>query len=185
MADPDFGIFNQQKDRMSREHSNEEAASKSAQFLIRCQDLGFSCSIEKFTKDSTPCTWFEIGGARLNTYDSSGELSGDGRMFAKDALVCMKYGSWGPLIQQAMYNGKTILKIDILRLASVETCTEILQELNFENCLIKIYEQSAESIFFAFSFAILRDISNKYNQDSTLSGAIAAEINYPAMTVKC
>lgn len=185
MSDNVFGSFDSTTNILTDSGpSKQQRGAESAQCIVKCPDLGFTCNVAGFETDSTPCIDFEIGGSRLNTYDSSGELNGDGQMSADDAIVYMKYGSWGPLIQQRMYNGNTLSCISIIRLASIEKSNEIVQQIDFENCLIKTYKQKRSFIMFSFSFAILRDTSNKFTHDAQLVGAVATEVNYPAMTVK-
>lgn len=150
------------------------------QYMISCEDF-FSSNVEGMEDDSAPCLWVETGGARIATYDSSGELSGDGRIVCKDVVVCMKYGSWGPIIQQYMFEGKKLETIAIKRMISINGTKVIIQTITYGTCLIKTYEQSGDTITFTYCYVSLEDVNTAYGHDGTKVGNTGVKFDYSTL----
>jgi hypothetical protein len=183
--DRGFGMFNSSS-RSDMVNKSDESlnshigAAKTPQYIIKAEGDTFT---ELFSSDledpaevqnAAPILWIETGGARLSTVDSCGELSGDGKIVAKDPIVCMKYGGWAPEIQNAMYLGKNIDKLFIMRVISKESTLVVIQELKHEKCFIKTYEQAGDTITFSFCYAILTDTSKAISHDDAVpTGNIA------------
>lgn len=152
------------------------------QYIIVCPEF-FSSEIEGFEEISSPCLGIDVGSARLATYDSSGELSGDGRIVTLDPIVRMKYGSWAPIIEQYMYEGKKLEKISLKRFISINGTKVIIQELNYENCLIKSYVQEDDLITFSYCFVILEDVDISYDHEGKKIGNTATIFNTSTLKV--
>lgn len=198
--DRDFSMFSgtarpHMLDKSTESHNNAMVGAKTAQYMIQCEQLYFSSAIKEQPADdkvkvnpdtAAPCLWFEVGTSRLNTYDTSGELYGDGRVVAKCPIVCMKYGAWAPVIQEYLYKGMCIDEINIYRLQSAEGTTRIIQQLNFKNSVVTVYEQFGDTIVFSFSYVLLQDVCDifEFNSKKGRSGVYATTINYAEMTVK-
>jgi hypothetical protein len=145
-------------------------ASSTPQWLIRCDAL-FSSSIEGFDDDSAPIERMETGVARRTTLDASGEFSGDGTVISQTIVIYMKYGSWGPLIQQYFYDGKNVNKISLIRFTNHEGTKVIVQQIDFETCKIASYEQADDVIRFTFNYQKITDESIYYNDAGEKQGS--------------
>lgn len=199
LNDRDFRMFagtarQDMLNKSAESHNSAVGAAKTAQYVIQCKDLFFSSEIEPQSGDkvkvnsdyAAPCLWFELGSSRLNTYDTSGELFGDGRIVAKSPIVCMKYGSWAPVIQQYLFEGRSIDELSIYRLQSAEGTARIIQQLNFKTCVVTIYEQFGDSIVFSFSYIVLQDACDVFafrSNSEGRAGWLATTIDYSEMTV--
>ena len=158
------------------------------QYTITCPDI-FGSDLGQIdgndaSTDTAPIIWVIVGSARLATYDSSGELSGDGRVVCRDIIICMKYGGWAPVIQQYMYEGKKVDKIVIKRLISVNGTLIVIQEITYETCLFKTYEQNGDTITYTFTFVKYIDLSKAYGHDGTAVGNVGVEFDCGSATVK-
>ncbi|MDR3179978.1 MAG: hypothetical protein LBT70_03705 [Holosporaceae bacterium] len=173
-----------QHDTFSKDEStnSDMGAAATPQMLIVCEDF-FECDVDGFTDNATPCLWFDIGCCRLITNDSTGELSGDGRVIAQDPVVCMKYGSWAPIIQEYLYSGKNVPKIGLRRLSSINGTKVIIQEVNYEICLMKTYRQKDDTIEFTFSAITVEDINILYDNTGTKIGNTGTKFDYSTMLV--
>jgi hypothetical protein len=174
--DRGFGMFNSSPRSDMLKNSDQTLNSgvgggKAPQYVIQSEDPDdmFDSDLDKDFAKTAPALWVELGGARLATYDSSGQLSGDGKVVCKDTIVCMKYGAWAPTIQEHMFKGDTIQTITIKRLISTKSTLVIIQQIDYAQCLFKTYEQAGDTITFSFCFTKLTDLSNVY--DHTGSGA--------------
>lgn len=168
---------------LNKDYESNNADMGSAytpQYMISCEDF-FSSNVEGMEDDSAPCLWVETGGARIATYDSSGELSGDGRIVCKDVVVCMKYGSWGPIIQQYMFEGKKLETIAIKRMISINGTKVIIQTITYGTCLIKTYEQSGDTITFTYCYVSLEDVNTAYGHDGTKVGNTGVKFDYSTL----
>lgn len=169
--------------KSTESHNQDGGGAQTPQYIIQCEDF-FDSDIDGFEGDATPCLWVEVGSCRLATYDSSGELSGDGRIVTQDPVVCMKYGSWGPIIQQYMWEGKHNEKMSIKRFTNIKGTKIIIQELNYKICLIKTYHQSGDTITFSFCAVEVEDVSIAYDQkDGTKIGNTATQFNTSSLKV--
>ena len=183
--DRSFGMFSStpKNKTLNKDYESNNADMGSAytpQYMISCEDF-FSSNVEGMEDDSAPCLWVETGGARIATYDSSGELSGDGRIVCKDAVVCMKYGSWGPIIQQYMFEGKKLDTIAIKRMISINGTKVIIQTITYGTCLIKTYEQSGDTITFSYCYVSIEDVNTAYGHDGTKVGNTGVKFDYSTL----
>ncbi|MDR0632419.1 MAG: hypothetical protein LBF54_04270 [Holosporaceae bacterium] len=158
------------------------------QYTITCPDI-FGSDLGEIdgndaSADTSPIIWIVLGSARLATYDSSGELSGDGRIVCRDIIICMKYGGWAPVIQQYMYEGKKIDKITVKRLISINGTLIVIQEITYETCLFKTYEQNGDTITFTFTFVKYTDLSKAYGHDGTAIGNVGVTFDYGSVKVE-
>jgi hypothetical protein len=168
-------------------HNSHVGGAKTPQYVITCKDI-FSSDLGKIggsdaSADTAPLLWIETGGARLATYDSSGQLSGDGKIVCKDPIAHMKYGDWSPLIQQNMYEGKKIDKITIRRLISVNSTLVVIQTIDYETCLFKTYEQTGDTITFSFCYTKITDLSTAYDHDGQATGNVGVSFNFGNLEV--
>jgi hypothetical protein len=132
-------------------------------------------------ENGTPCFEITMGSARPVTYDSSGELSGDGRILFRNTIIRMRYGEWAPKIQEYMFNGKKADSIVVHRMSNINGTNITVQKLEFETCLIKTYTQVEDSIIFSFCFLLFRDIKIVFGtDDGTKSGQIAVQFDVMA-----
>jgi hypothetical protein len=148
---------------------------KSAQYVIQCDGI-FSGDIEGHA-DYVPILRMETGSLRMTSYSTSGELTGDGRTVARDTIVSMEYGDWGPKIQTKLFNGENVPEMHILRLSSINAkdgannpADIVLQDIKYENCIFKTYEQTGDVITFSFCYYILTDKRTIYGNDATQIG---------------
>ena len=168
------------------EKMEEEAKKKGShtpQFLIKCDDI-FSSDIDGSEKDGAPCLWIDTGSERHATHDASGEHTGDGKVVGEDVIVCMKYGSWGPLLQEGMLAGKVLDEINIHRLISNHGKQVTAQELTYENCLIKFYRQSGDHIIFSFGYSAVEDLKIKYDAKGTKTGQVGMKFDFSKLKVE-
>lgn len=140
----------------------ERNSAKTPQWLIDCGDF-FDGEVDGCEDTATPCLKFKTGSCRVVTHDSSGELHGD-HIEMQNCIVCMRYGSWGPLLQENMNLGKKSEKMIVKRITSIDNATVIIQTLTYSNCRITGYEQKESLIAFAFSYTAYEDIANVYEQ---------------------
>jgi hypothetical protein len=130
--------------------------SVSAQYVITCPDI-FASDIDGMDADTAPILWVESGCARLYTQDPTGEHSGDGRVIGMNTLIYMKYGEWGPKLQERIYKGTIIDLITIKRLASINGTKQIIQTMGFLVCSIINYKQTNDIIAFNFNYTSRSD----------------------------
>jgi hypothetical protein len=164
------------------EVSSGAEGSKSAQYLIYCKDF-FESSVETSdgeggSEGGIPCLSIQTASARPVTYDSSGELDGDGKVSFRNAIVRMKYGVWGPKLQDAMFQGKKIENIAVCRLSQINGNNMAVQVFGFDSCVIKTYTQVRDIIIFSFAFAIYRDIKIVYDaEEATMQGIVGVQFD--------
>jgi hypothetical protein len=162
--------------------NSDKGGAQTPQYIIVCEDF-FDSDIEGFEENASPALWAEVGAARIATYDSSGESTGDGRIVTQDPIVCMKYGSWSPLIQQYMFEGKVVKEIGIKRFISINKTKEIIQELTYSICQIKTYVQAGDTTTFTFCFENMIDSSLSYDHEGKALGRYAVNYNIATMKV--
>ncbi|MDR0677752.1 MAG: hypothetical protein LBF57_03745 [Holosporaceae bacterium] len=182
----DFNMFSMTPphDMLKKSHESVNASVGGAatpQYMIKCKDF-FMSEVDGMDGDSAPCLWIELGAARMVTWDSSGEQSGDGKIITKDPVVCMKAGSWNPVIQQFMYEGKTVTSIAILRLISIHGTKVVIQEITYETDLIKTYQQHGDTITFSFCYVVGTDVIITYDSEGNKLGQSA--VTFDSNTLK-
>ncbi|MDR0581141.1 MAG: hypothetical protein LBG04_03460 [Holosporaceae bacterium] len=160
-------------------------ASKTPQWVIGTdEDTGiFDSDMDGDFAKMAVALWIVFGSARLATYDSSGQQSGDGKIVNRDVTVCMKFGDYGPPLQQWMFSGKKITTITIKRVISVNGTLIVIQELTYGTCVIKTYEQNGDVITFTFAFVTYTDMSLAYDHDGTLVGRVGMSYDAAKITV--
>ncbi|MDR1334221.1 MAG: hypothetical protein LBJ71_03315 [Holosporaceae bacterium] len=163
-------------------------SGKTPQFVITCKDI-FSSDLGEIggadaSVDTAPCITIDLGSARVATYDSSGQQSGDGTIVSKDIHICMKYGSWGPIIQQRLYEGTKIDEIIIKRVISINGTLVVIQEITCKICMFKNYKQDGDAIKFSFCFVNYTDLSKSYAHDGTALGVVGVEFDHGTVGVK-
>ncbi|MDR2724065.1 MAG: hypothetical protein LBB25_02555 [Holosporaceae bacterium] len=160
--------------------------SKTPQYTIETgsDDDIFSSDMNGDFAKAAPVLWIETGGARLATYDSSGQLSGDGKIVCRDPILCMKYGDWSPALQQYMFEGKKITTIIVKRVISVSGTLVVIQEITYGTCLIKTYMQSGDTITFSFCYVTITDLSKAYDHQGTLIGNVGVTYDSASVTVE-
>ncbi|GHT91646.1 hypothetical protein FACS1894122_04380 [Alphaproteobacteria bacterium] len=163
-------------------------AAVSPQYIIVCKDF-FMSEIDgegdtvngdqnEFSKNSTPCLSFDVGSSRLITNNSTGEINGDGRIVCDDPTVCMRYGSWAPKLQTALYEGTMISAIGIRRFSCIQGVKVIVQSLDYELCCIKTYRQQDDTIMFSFSALITQDVTTLIDPSGQKVGNVGSRFNY-------
>ncbi|MDR0678315.1 MAG: hypothetical protein LBF44_02135 [Holosporaceae bacterium] len=166
------------------------SGAKTPQYVIQCPGTDiFTSDLGKIggkdaSEDTAPCLWIEMGAARLATYDTSGQLSGDGKIVSQDPQVLMKYGDWAPVIQQLMYEGKKIEKIVLKRVISIRQTLEVVQEIEYGTCLMKTYRQEGDTINFSFCYVDVTDLSRAFGSDGNLLGQRGTKFNCANLEVK-
>mgnify|MGYP007035339624 CR=1 FL=1 len=163
-------------------HSRTAGGGKSPKYVVRCDKL-FSSEM-KGLEDCAPCDWVKTGGSRITSFDASGKLVGNAKITGKDPIISMKYGPWGPVLQQHMYNGTTLEMIHVYRLSDVNGEKIIMQELNYDTCLIKTYDQNGDNIVFTFCYVSVEDLHVSYDQDGNKLGQSGMQFNFTTLKVK-
>ncbi|MDR0753308.1 MAG: hypothetical protein LBE95_01425 [Holosporaceae bacterium] len=163
-----------------------KGGSKTPQYVIKSDDDSslFDSDMKDDFAKCAPVLWWEFGGARLITLDSSGQQSGDGKIVNKDVKICMKSGDWNPLLQQWMYEGKRIASLVVMRLASIEGTLIVIQEVTFEKCIIRSYVQSGDTIVFTFCFVVVTDMIKAYDHEGTLVGNVGVKYHVGEVSVE-
>ena len=157
-------------------------AARTPQFIIKAESI-FHSSMSGY-EDYAPCLWFELGSARLNTFDSSDHFTGDGRVVSKTTSVCMKYGVWSPLLHENLVKGYPISQVIIKRLATLNSGFVELQATQYTDAFITTYEQRGDKIFFTFSFGKITDAQIVYdNTGRKVTGINAFEFDYTTTLV--
>lgn len=141
----------------------------SPQWLIECPDF-FSSDVNKWADKASPCLDVRFGANRPVSYDSSGELTGDGQIVTAQTTVMMKSGSWCPNLQNYMFGGTNIKTIKLVRLSSIEGTNTPIQTIEYETCKISFYEQKNDTIEFSFTFQKHTDTIIVYGQDGQKLG---------------
>ena len=179
----DFG--SQSVDLRDESGSLNEAVVSSVlpQWMIKCEDF-FDSDVEGFDGDSTPCLWVKVGASRKTTYDAGGELTGDGKITSRSVIVSMKYGSWAPLIQQYMYEGKNVKALSLIRFSCIEGTKVIIQQIDYTVCKIEQYVQDGDVITFAFNFVKVVDTNTAYGTDGTKIGNTAVVFDSSSVKVE-
>ncbi|GHT92369.1 hypothetical protein FACS1894122_06110 [Alphaproteobacteria bacterium] len=159
------------------------ASSVTPQYIIVCKDF-FMSEISgeaptrgdqnDYSKNSTTCLSFDVGTSRLITNDSSGQMNGDGRIVFDDPIVCMRYGTWAPKIQTALYEGTMIPYIGIRRFSSINGLKQVIQSLDYETCYIKTYRQQDDTIQFTFNSTVIQDVTTMFNLLGENKGNVGA-----------
>jgi hypothetical protein len=162
--------------------------AQTPQYIIKCPDF-FSCDVEGYEDVGAPCYGVRHGASRLITYNSSGQLSGDGKVVTSDTVVCMKYGDWSPIIYQFMREGRTLEAMGIWRFISVEGTKKCIQELNYKQCQIKTYKQyligeDMEYIVFSFGYVWVEDACIVYDHAGKSLGRTATSFNIGTLKVE-
>ena len=93
----------------------------------------------------------------------------------------MKYGSWGPIIQQYMFEGKKLDTIAIKRMISINGTKVIIQTITYGTCLIKTYEQSGDTITFSYCYVSIEDVNTAYGHDGTKVGNTGVKFDYSTL----
>lgn len=172
-----FEMFSHNKNEPEAGSNTVRTAASTPQYVITCPDF-FHSLIEGWASDTAPCLWVEMGTTRYMTYDSADGIWGDGRIAAKYPKVCMKYGTWAPLIHQALHDGKVIESIIIKRITSVTTTKTILQETTYSTCEITIYEQRGDKIVFGFSYINIMDVGTLILPSGETKGNVGFQFDY-------
>lgn len=163
---------------------NESSRSSvTPQWVVECPQL-FSGTIQGREGNTTPCLWIKVGAYRDTSYDTSGELYGDGAVVSDNVVVAMRYGSWGPFIQDFMYNGKNIPKISLVRFSHIEGTQIEVQRIDYFVCKICQYVQKDDIITWSFNFVKVIDTNIAYNNDGSKIGNAAVEYNSDSLLVK-
>ena len=158
-------------------------AARTPEFIITCPEF-FDSLIEEYGADTAPCWMVETGSYRLTSYDTTDEVFGSGKISASAPIVWMKYGSWGPLIQQALAEGKIINAITIRRLTSSTMTRTVLQETTYTTCVITRYKQIKNRIAFSFAYLEVTDISTSMKPDGSAKGQFGVSVNYGSVVVQ-
>jgi len=152
-------------------------AAASPQIVIKAESI-FSSIMEGY-EDFAPCLKFNFGTARISTTDSSNSLSGNGRVISKPPAVHMKYGVWGPRLQECLTGGTHIEEMVIKRLMINGGSAVEIQAIQFTDVFITTYIQEDDEILFTFSFAKMLDAQIVYkNSGEKLAGVNAYEYDY-------
>ncbi|GHT95579.1 hypothetical protein FACS1894122_13200 [Alphaproteobacteria bacterium] len=174
--------FRGDKDNNNKKNDDDDVES-TPQFLVVCDDF-FEHALDDVQDDegygcdnAAPCLWFNIGSTRFIKRDTGG-VSMDSRIIGNDPTVHMKYGSWGPLIQEQLYSGKNIPAIGIRRLSSVNGTKVIVQAIDYENCMLKTYQQMDDTIEFSFSATSAQDVAIVFDDNGTKRGNLGTKFNY-------
>jgi hypothetical protein len=170
------------------EGNNSFGSGKTPQYVITCKDV-FNSTLGEIggadaSADTAPCKSIKLGSGRLATYKSSGQQVGDGQIVGSDIWVWMEYGSWSPIIQQYLYEGKKMDEISIKRLISISGTLVVIQEIVCKTCMFKTYDQTGDTIAFSFCYVNYTDMSKSYGHDGTALGTIGVEIDYGTVGVK-
>lgn len=177
--------FNQ---RILHEGENQEESGekpgkgKSPTYVVKCGDI-FSSTMEGL-EDCAPCDWVKTGGSRISSFDSSGKLTGDVKISGKDPMVCMRYGPWGPVLQEYMYTGTKLDQISVYRVMDINREKIKIQELNYYTCLIKTYDQEADKILFTFCFVRLEDLQIARDQKGKKLGQNGMMFDFTTLEAK-
>ena len=157
-------------------------AAETPQYLIKSKDI-FDSDISDgdYMETAAPCLNVEMEFARNGTYDSSGENSQDGRMLARPTFVCMRFGQWGPKLQERMFKANKIDQIEIHRMKSIEGELKPLQVVTFKKCLLRSYKQDGDVIAFSFIFAIVNDTITMYDSNHKPLGKVSSEYDFEAV----
>lgn len=157
-------------------------AAETPQYLIKSKDI-FDSDISDgdYMETAAPCLNVEMEFARNGTYDSSGENSQDGRMLARPTFVCMRFGQWGPKLQERMFKANKIDQIEIHRMKSIEGELKPLQVVTFKKCLLRSYKQDGDVIAFSFIFAIVNDTITMYDSTHKALGKVSSEYDFEAV----
>lgn len=164
------------------EHEREAGNGKTPKYVIKCAKL-FSSEM-KGLEDCAPCDWVKTGGSRITSFDASGKMSGDTKITGKDPIISMKYGPWGPILQQYMYEGTKLDEICIYRLMDINGEVSTTQELSYTTCLIKTYDQDADKIIFSFCYVSLEDLHIAYDHDGKKVGQNGMQFDFTTLKVK-
>ena len=164
------------------EHSHTAGKGKTPKYVVKCAKL-FSSKM-KGLEDCAPCDWVKTGGSRITSFDASGKLNGNTLITGKDPVVKMKYGPWGPVLQQYMYEGSKLDQISIYRLMDINSEMIIVQQLNYDTCLLKTYDQDGDNIMFTFCYVSLEDLHISYDQEGKKLGQNGMEFNFTTLKVK-
>lgn len=135
-------------------------------------------------KVGAECLWVDSGSERHSTHDASGEHIGDGKVIGNDVVVCMKYGAWGPLLQECMLAGTVLKEIHINRMISQHGKQTTVQELTYENCMVKAYHQSGDRVLFAFGYSAVEDLKIKYDSKGVKTGQIGMKFDFGKVHVE-
>lgn len=159
-----------------------DGAAETPQYLIRSKDIFDSC-IDGYDADSAPCLHVELGYAKKNTNDASGENSGDGRIVARTPLVFMRNGTWVPKLLERMTLNKIIQTIEIMRMQTVEGALKIIRRQEYESCEIVYYKEGLQDLFcFAFSFVYMEYDQDVYDNETHASiGKVAVSYDFEVM----
>lgn len=135
----------------------------------------------KYMENGAPCNEIKVGYGRNLTFDSSGENTQDGRLVARPVLVRMRFGQWGPKIQERLFKGMRIEKIELHRIQIIENEVKPIQIISFDNCYITWYNQEGSTILFSFTFTIVTDTIMMYDYEHNLLGNIVVDHDLEAM----
>jgi hypothetical protein len=116
-----FGLTstNEASRRSDNSTNSHLGSGQTPQYVITCPNI-FSSQLGQIdgadaSADSTPCLTVDLRLMRQVTYDSSGQQSGDGAVVASNVTVTMKHGTWGPIVQQNLHEGKKIRSLSKLQ----------------------------------------------------------------------
>ncbi len=164
---------------------NSVQAAKTPQYTITNPDL-FQSSLDNTDihgTDTAPCIWVDSGHTRLMTYDASGKIRGDGRITAKQTLVCMKAGQWIPGIQQYLSEGHPLETVIIKRIIILMGLAVPVQTTTYFDVVITFFKQKGDIILFAFSYSKLTDVYTLYDADGNSTGNKAVTIDYETLKI--
>jgi hypothetical protein len=83
-----------------------------------------------------------------------------------------------------MFKGDKIASITVKRLISVKATLVVIQEIQYDTCLFKTYEQAGDTITFSFCYVTLTDLSKAFNHDGTPAGNVGVKFDFGSLKVE-
>lgn len=156
--------------------SSSNRAASTSHWLIKNTTFFYSL-IKGYEQDTSPCLRVELGNFRNISYDQVDEITGDGQIIFSPFVVYMKYGTWGPLIQEALMNGKNVGDIVLIRITSTNGIPMVLQEYTGSDCVITSYRQEGDLIRFTYIARAIQDVCSAKKVDGTDAGNCGFSFN--------
>lgn len=132
------------------------------------------------------CELFGFGceSGRATTGTSGNELFTSAAIKHSDVSIIIPNGSYGPVLENKMNTGATLVLIKIIRLAHLTDMKKSLQEIEFGNCKIQNIRQELDRLIVTFRIETRKNTNFEYDQAGESKGQNVTNIDYTKNTVE-
>jgi hypothetical protein len=160
-------------------HSN--AYSRDDSYWLISADKIFESNVNGFT-NYAEFHYMEFFISRFSLYD--GMMSSDSVVCARDVKIYLPPSRFCAVIQGNMASGKEISKIIIKKVFPSNGEIAVIEEKEFEKCIIQSFERNRDVVIFTFRYTSYSDSYQDFKHDGVKLGKAATKINLTTWEVK-